>query len=618
MADIEKILRKRKPTGKEVGILAITNACDLFRQTNAGIEEPVPIVTADKLTRMINSLTEMQSQVYQEYATMYSWLILQFSKANEQVSLAQYTYKTLDTFVVRAVIGEDAYALSGKMPVIMTRKQYEAVAQKGVESFLTDGNGSDLRSNVFMLIGSYLSYYLKQMEEQPQLDNPLQALKDKYSNEPVKSNLILSNWNAVSETGYYVIEDGSGRRSDMMTDDEWKNAVVTDKGKDIDRIFHSEGNDEEKVSLWNMRDIIENKIREQGGTQEDIDDISVREGLMLPTSFHISEQQPEGLTKWDVLESDYLMELYPIGIGSGCDGSFCRYGIAFPPQSSIKPDAGTAFTAAMEDFVAEFPELVGIALDEMQRRYFVGSGIDLTQLQISEWYDTVVTWRKLYELGFYGIREEAHKDRYLSGSMRIADNGIAILRDDDIHKASYNNRIAEDGSYIEPQPIPSLPKYTLDAFLPTSPDYSGTVSFAATARQKLMDSLYYLEGYNMQIDMVSRLYDIPALASFKMNHEPLFGLIDTTNTLISLLYREIADTEYSDPLLKMNKLSALQEHFKMLNYKEELKRSPENATIAEEIFKRNMRAFHNEYETLLRYLLFVRGYSYNEVIEQGK
>ena len=67
MANIKRILNKKGWTGRELGILELTNMCVMFRQALEG-KEPTPVVEPAQLQRMVSTMTDrQQARTYNGY-----------------------------------------------------------------------------------------------------------------------------------------------------------------------------------------------------------------------------------------------------------------------------------------------------------------------------------------------------------------------------------------------------------------------------------------------------------------------------------------------------------------------------------------------------------------------
>ena len=571
MADIKRLLNKKGWAGRELGILELTNMAVMFRQALEG-KEPKPLVEQAQLRKMINTITDrQQGQVYNGYISIHEWLSIRYNIAQTQLQQAQLQYRTLAGYITDATLAEDVYRYIEQLPAIMTQKQYEDTKAESVAARFKDDEGGELYSNVFNLVERAISFYLRQLQREPNKANPLKAIRKKYVSQPVKSKLIRSRWNEIAGEGYYTIEDGSGRRSDTMTSEEWQEAITTPAMKKALRDMRATdvSGTEYTQTIAARRLIDRAKVIFEGGTERDADEAQHKAdyeaGLATPVKWHYYEEAPADLMKWDVIEQETLLELYPADLdGSGDEWS----------ESN--------FTRSMEDFVAEFRELVTVILKDIDKKCYSGEAY-LEKLPIEEWLTTMWSWRDLYEYDFYGEREEAEADTSVfDGNKRALLNGIAILRASDLIGKS--PRIDERGYYVEPDIHHTLSNFTLEAFFPEAEDYADNIDIAETARQTLIESYYHLKGYNLSLELIARYYDVPDMTVFQMDIAGIEDKIRAFNELVPILYKKITDTDYADGELKAKKLQVLKDFFQPIDY-EAIAIPAENVEQAEELLK---------------------------------
>lgn len=551
MADIKRLLNKKGWTGRELGILELTNMCVMFRQALEG-KEPKPIVEQAQLRRMINTITDrQQGQIYNGYISIHEWLTVRYNIAQSYEQQAQLQYRTLEGYIERAMLAEDVYSYIEKLPAIMTQTQYDAIKAERIEAQFKGSDGEELYKNVFELVEQAIYFYLHKLQTEPGKPNPLKAIRKKYVSQPVKSKYILSRWNEVTGEGYYTIEDGSGRRSDQMTAEEWQEAITTPVMREALAIMQSEDGDAETLAdaLASMRVKERNRVIYNGGTFADAEkaqrEREYKLGLAVPVKWHTAEEPPAELMKWDVIERDILLELYPADL----DGSGDEY-------------SKSNFSRSMEDFTREFRELVAAILKDIDKRYSNGQP-GLSGIPVSEWGTTLFSNRELYEKDFYGERADVESDRRLfDGEQRAIFNGIAIMRESNLLKT----RIDERGFYVEPEIKSALSPFTLEGFFTEAEEYADNVDIVESSRKTLIKSYYHLKGYNYALELIGGYYDVPELTVFQVDLKDLEGKIQALNNLIYALYSKIYAIDYGDGTLKAKKLQVLKDYFQPLDY----------------------------------------------------
>ena len=300
MADIKRLLNKKGWTGRELGIIELTNMAVQFRQALQG-EEIKPLIETSQLQKMVNDIKDpVQRRAYNGYIAIHEWLSLKYNIAQTQIQQAQLQYRTLEGFITTAILAEDVYRYVEQLPAIMTQKQYDKAREEGIEAYLTDEDGEDLQSNIFNLIERATAFYLHKLQTEPQKPNPLKAIRKKYVSQPVKSKLILSRYNEITGEGYYTLEDG--RRSDEMTSEEWQAALTTPlMEKTLAEMRAEDGRGNELTgSLAQQRLIERARVIYNGGTEEDADkaqeETDHQRGLAVPCQWHYYENPPKDLT----------------------------------------------------------------------------------------------------------------------------------------------------------------------------------------------------------------------------------------------------------------------------------------------------------------------------------
>lgn len=585
MADIKKILGKKSWTGRELGILELTNTAVMFRQALDGKEQQ-PIVEPAQLQKMISSISDrQQGQVYNGYISIHEWLSIRFNMAQTHLQQAQLQYRTLEGYIERAALAEDVYHYIEQLPAIMTQKQYDDTRAERIEASFKDEAGAERHCNVFSLIEQAITYYLRLLQKNPTSPNLLKEIRKMYISQPVKSRLILSRWNEITGEGYYTLPDG--RRSDQLSIEDWR-SVLDQLNDEAGKTYNSKKKPQSGGAVGQLlidRGVARATAIYNGATALEADEIaSGLAGLGGVCTWHPKEDPPEDLTKWDVIEQELLLELYPADL----DGSGDEYN-------------EENFNRSMEDFAEEFRELVTAILRDMDKRYFKGKQ-ELSGLPVEKWLTRGLNLRQLYEKDFYGARAIVEADTTIfSGNRRALWNGIAILREDD--SLNHSSQIDENGYYMEPETKHTLAQYTLEGLFTEAEDYADNVEIVETARQTLIESYYFLIGYNYSLELIARFYDVPELTIFKMDTGGLEDKIGAFNGLVPVLYEKIHGTDYRDKELKAKKLQVLKDLFQPIDY-EALTIPEENKEQAEQLLD-GFRAFHPESRDLFNNLLCV-------------
>lgn len=114
--DIKRLLRKKKLTGRELGILVVTNMI-------LTIKDKRPLVSKEKLQTALNnlSLEPTELEKYHKYSSIYSWLMCKHRECLGCMHQAQTQCRTLELITVLNTIGEDVLHTEDEIYKIMSK-----------------------------------------------------------------------------------------------------------------------------------------------------------------------------------------------------------------------------------------------------------------------------------------------------------------------------------------------------------------------------------------------------------------------------------------------------------------------------------------------------------------
>jgi hypothetical protein len=558
MSNIKTLLNKKGWTAKELGIIELTNMCSMFKQGLEGVAEPKPLVEKGQFQKMLGSITDShQAKIYNGYISIHEWLTLHYNVRLAQEQQAQLRYKDLIGILTMAMMAEDVYQYEAQLPVIMTQKQYDDEVAAGRKLWL-QGDESDpgRADSLHAMVCRAVDYYAEQLVRDPKKPNPLKPIRQKYVAEPITSPLIRARYNEAADNGYWLIEDGSGRRSDQMTDEEWQKAITTPKMEKVLEQLDLEGKLPAAPPGFSASDMAMERLKNRasflysGMTASEADEaqklVDLKAGLGALTTYHLYEEFPEELTKWDVITD--LITIWSI------------YSEAF---ETMNPDP-EKYMEDLRDFHSEFREIIDAMLQDIDEKWYGGKA-GLVDLPLEEWETVGFNWTELYERDLYGFRAETDRTELLfDGNQKAIFNGIAILQ-----KGDFNTRhIDERGHYIPPQIQHSFTSKSLESFFPESEKFADSLDALESGRNALLDSYYYLKAFNLVIDMIAEYYGVPDLEVFKADIARIEAKMEGINEMIPLLYMSIQDTfYYHNEDLKQKKLQVLRDIFTPIDWK---------------------------------------------------
>ena len=579
MINVEKLLKKKGWTGKELGRLELAMTLNALHKSLQGDTSPERIVSEAEFRKMLDTITDpYQGKIYNEYITIHEWFANNYSYAVANEQQALFMHNKLMNTLTNAMLAENVYEYISQLPAIFTEKQYKDLVTARTKEILTP-NGETLGFNVFNLVELAIDYYVKQLSKEPRKKNPLKPLKKKLEAERVTDSHILDRYVEVTGLGYYEMEDGT--RSDQLTKGEWKSKVfeafiksdifqkVLEKAEELDQSGTVTRIIKENVSLitaGKLEQTVKEKVAQimtekelkyfedtEQDTQSTIENMQLAyvelvEQVKLPpeeylnefadyciiAKWHFYDSPPEDLNKWEVLEAGDLYEYYTTLAGEGS------------PEMLI--DDITAFKE-------EFPEVVEAILGDMEH-YIKG----VKSMTVSEWIYTVYSWEELYKLDMYGFRSIYTDDvSIFNGNERAILNGIAIVRPGTLLERS--PRIDPETGYYKPPKADKITALGLEQYFTDNENYADNVRELELARKRLIEAIYFYKGFDKILDLIISYYDVDEFNLVRFDVSRIEAKVKAFNSLLVTLYDQIKHTNYEDKELKEKKLEVLRDVF---------------------------------------------------------
>ena len=534
--NINQLLKKEGWTGRELGILELTNVAVMFGKALSGEPDPKPIISQEQLRTMTRTIKDpVQGRIYNGYLSIHEWLSVMYNIANANFMQAQLQYKSLTGYIIQAHITEKHYRYIEQLPRVMTQKQYDEAVAHAREA-ISESNCPLRHTAAALIIGAF-NYYQARLTADAKKANPLKAIRKQYINAPVESRLILDNYCAVTESGEYYLPDG--RRLNELSREE-RNAII----------FPSYTEDEQI-----KRHIFRAKGLYEGLTEQELDNLQerldIKSGRLPELEWRADTEPPTDLCKWDMLEdTGSLQEFYPHLFDMGLN--YSEWG---------EDDQQKAVAEAL-DFAAEFKELIAALIADIDKHSYFD--FNLADIPVEEYSKPLVSWAVLYDKNYYDFQDFINAPhRLFDGDARAVFNGVAILR-----PSPFNSRsIVADGRYQEPDATEEASDpHSLLSFFQESEQYAERAEEIEEGRAALKDSYYFIKGYNTAVDLIAQHFGVPELAVFKLDLKKLENQIIAYNAYVPVLYQQISNTRYEDETLKKRKLEVLKDFFPEIDY----------------------------------------------------
>lgn len=561
---LDKLLKKKGWTGKEVGQLLIASMLNDIKQQGQG--EKTPLFSQADFEKMESSLnSDFDYLSYGVYRELYSSIIDSFNRGQGLCQQFYNGFSRLFTVLREVQTADNVQKAYDDTPLIMTESQYKRLEAEAVQTLR--GRKESYYSLLFYLLE-------KSLDAGDEAPEPIRTAIEATKEIPAEKITFSRSYNEQMGEGYYSLPDG--RRSDQMTSEEWQKALEEEILRTHKLTINGEpASTEETIREYNrdrliksyelffkgakaIREfVLERTGKELDGTDEEIEEalndilndtidyvgkarynpnaekIAEALGFSTPTEWHTYEELPEGLTAYDLL---YLIT------------ESSRYG-----ETDKKKH--------LKAFKTEYKELYTALNAYIEENVPKARGLKPNQL-----YKDIVSWGELADAGIIGYSSLIQPDdreivqiwtegedttENKSKRLRAGLRGIAILR----NPASYQTD--ENGDYIEKKsPLRFfLSLYTLEG------DGDKIAEINSYIDNLIYPALSYLYAFNSLMGIIGKVYDLPELEEVTRFDTRLFeSKMSGFNGMLYLFYHNV----YGNEEEKQRKRAIIKEIFRPL------------------------------------------------------
>ena len=561
---LNNLLKKKSWTGKEVGQLLIASMINDIKQL--GQSEKKPLFSQADFDKMESSLaSDKDFDVYGVYRNLYISIIDCYNNAQGNYQQFFNGFSHLSAVLSEAEHADNAQAAFDQTPVIMTESQYKRLKNEILQSY------RETKDSYYTLLFNVLRDCLNALNESKEAPEPIKSALEATKNIPAETISFSRSYNSMRQWGYYSLPNG--QRSDRMTDEEWQAAKeeyfdATHSAIDGEAVTIEQYTEQCSEKCRELFFYGANRIREyvfkKTGKQLDGTDTEIEKSLetliysldyydlfealddpisrMLkealdypaPTTWHLYEELPEGLTAYDLLTEFNFSDIKEL---SGTDAKdFLK---------KFKNEYQELYTT-LKTYIEELvPEVKGLKANQLYKKIF--SWGDLADAG-------VFNYMSIEDITSFEIADTLRKDHSLvSNYSRAIRGGIAILTD-----LSPSN-IDENGDYIEPKSPLRFFKtvYDLDSHPQVLSDLNHYVNGL------IYPALSYIYAFNSLITILAKIYDLPELPKVVYcNTQLIESKISRFNTS---LYSFYFDGVYGNEDKKKRKRAIIKRVFKPLN-----------------------------------------------------
>ena len=557
---LDKLLKKKGWTGKEVGQLLIASMLNDIKQL--GQREKTPLFSQADFEKMESSLnSDFDYLSYGVYRELYSSIIDSFNRGQGLCQQFYNGFFRLYLMLREVQIADKVQKAYDDTPLIMTESQYKRLEAEAVQTL------KGYKESYYSLLFYILEKFLDAGDEAPE---PIRTAIEATKEIPAEKITFSRSYNEQMGEGYYSLPDG--RRSDQMTSEEWQKALEEEFLRTHKLTINGEPASTEETIWEYNRDrliksyelffkgakairefVLERTGKELDGTDEEIEEaldgiidyvgkarynpnaekIAEALGFSTPAEWHTYEELPEGLTAYDLLH-------------------------LIAESSSYEE---TDEKKHLKAFKTEYKELYTALNAYIEENVPKARGLKPNQL-----YKDIVSWGELADAGVIGYSSLIQPDdreivqiwtegedttENKSKRLRAGRRGIAILR----NPASYQTD--ENGDYIEKKsPLRFfLSLYTLEG------DGDKIAEINSYVDDLIYPALSYLYAFNSLMGIIGKVYDLPELEEVVRYDTRLFeSNMSGYNGMLYLFYHNV----YGNEEEKQRKRAIIKEIFRPL------------------------------------------------------
>lgn len=329
-----------------------------------------------------------------------------------------------------------------------------------------------------------------------------------------------------------------------MTKAQWKKATLSPKVKRLGSSGLDPEAQKDLDALAEVMDTISARAiwEEEKPPSSDLERETLEEmGYLVKQAFHLYEEPPADLTKWEAIKDVFVLDrLYPAALGELGD-----------PE---------AFKEEILDFAGEFPDLIDVVVADIEK----GNWFDRPFSEnFEEWKDPFISLQALYDMNFYGMADSinGNKDVLFPDNDRARINGVSVLQS--FQNSLFDPPTDHNGYYIQPEIIHHIDTpYSLEDFY-LDEEKEGAIKNVTRSREALIDSYYYIKGFNGILKILTAIYAIPGLDVYTLMEKETESRIDSMNKMIMKLYRQVYSTDYgaAGDFIRYEKLNVIKEVF---------------------------------------------------------
>ena len=250
--------------------------------------------------------------------------------------------------------------------------------------------------------------------------------------------------------------------------------------------------------------------------------------------FFKKEETPEKVSKWDILTTGDLFEVYKCF-------DYINEG----------EEATEWHIREFEEFIEDYPKTFNLIKNEI-KKYFP----EVENLPLKDWFKFEYQYKQLYEIDFLGLLSNRLKNKYIvfDDNYNAIMGGVATMQFED-KKPNFDYK-----NFIKTLCITNLDELILE-----NDDTYTELEVYRGYREEIKRSLYFLKGYNIALDLIIKYYDIEIIEIYKSRLWWFNKRLEALNKIIDIKLDYLKGTHHKNQEEKKKKIEVFNEIFEKID-----------------------------------------------------
>lgn len=558
MASINRLLKKRKWTGKDVGKTFI--ACLMHDLKNIDKDESTPLISQTEFSRLESSLeTEKDFITYRVYIALHDAIREYYNKANSMMQQIYHGFYREYNLLSNSMLAEGEITRNKLEPIILTFEQYLAKAEEAMtKKRAKTRTKADL---IFCLLRAYFATLDLESNPDPQeghysghhapapIPDAIRKELDTLKQKKATAKKALDAWGEEMLNGSYILPDG--RRKADLTPEEWQAALaeyppakgVKDplqrtlleprlfyEGAPAIRAFYKESTGEDLPPVEDKALLLSwDSITPVAPSLEDLQENEIEEAVLNTLTTKL-QAALDGT-------SEYVLEWkrYPLEEAVEEAGEVSKFDLLF---DALEYYEGKSRQGRMHGGYSVFKKEYAALHAALEKELLaaIPAWQDLKPAQLTK---AAISCGELADMGFLDFKEKIqHTDNDVIKACNPASLALSVC----IATNEKDACLDKEGNLRKKKLL--LEDFTLEAL-----QAGRAYELEASVENLLKPAIRYILAFNAWLEIIAAAYDLPDITRAQIDLAFIEKKIDTLNFQIHAFYLQ-ADNSASRALIK--------------------------------------------------------------------